>query len=537
MSHNFNGTNANKQHIAFETESESANSASFNEGFLITPKLNPEILANSWVTPTPLPSNSPVQPFIPELLPESLRGWVIDIAHRMQCPPDFPAVSALVAISSLIGAKAVLRPKKNDPWEITANIWGGAVGRSGVMKSPPMNETLRPLNDLAKRESERLQLEIESWLIDNQMAELDHKDREKRAKKEIFLGNHAAAKEILEGAQQVPMPIGRRFTANDATVEKLGEIMASNSWGLLVYQDELYGLLARMEKQGQEGARAFYLQGFDGNQGYTYDRIGRGTIHIERVCLSILGSIQPGRLSEYIREAMNGGSGDDGLLQRFGLLVYPDIEPTFNYVDEKPDLIARSIAIEVFNRIAEMQPKDGRPTVWQFTEEAQDLFIKWWVPFNQELRNGDLHPAIESHLSKFRKLIPALALIFTIIDTPNSGNLVGTFELARALDWCNYLKSHALRIYYLATMPEITGARLLLQHIESKKLSDRFTPREVAQKNWSSLSEVGAVRKALKVLVDHGYLQSEMTANSPNGGRPSEKYLINPLIWSKESDE
>lgn len=44
-----------------------------------------------------------------------------------------------------------------------------------------------------------------------------------------------------------------------------------------------------MDKQGQEGARAFYLQTYDGNQGYTFDRIGRGEAHIPRVCLAMLG--------------------------------------------------------------------------------------------------------------------------------------------------------------------------------------------------------------------------------------------------------
>jgi putative DNA primase/helicase len=54
--------------------------------------------------PTPLPNALPkVLPFEADLLPEALRGWVADIANRMQCPPDFPAVAALVALSSLIG--------------------------------------------------------------------------------------------------------------------------------------------------------------------------------------------------------------------------------------------------------------------------------------------------------------------------------------------------------------------------------------------------------------------------------------------------
>ena len=89
-----------------------------------------------WPEPTPLPNAlPPVDPFDAELLPQALRGWVMDIAHRMQCPADFPAVAALVALSSLIGARAVVQPKAKDDWQVVPNLWGAVVGRPGV-KNP-----------------------------------------------------------------------------------------------------------------------------------------------------------------------------------------------------------------------------------------------------------------------------------------------------------------------------------------------------------------------------------------------------------------
>ena len=91
---------------------------------------NLQSTADAWPEPTPLPDAlPPVQPFDPDLLPEALRGWVMDIAHRMQCPPDFPAVGAVVALSSLIGARAVVQPKARDDWQVVPNLW----------KSPKLN--------------------------------------------------------------------------------------------------------------------------------------------------------------------------------------------------------------------------------------------------------------------------------------------------------------------------------------------------------------------------------------------------------------
>ena len=50
--------------------------------------------AREWPQPQPLPDGLPSVPaFEAELLPEAFRPWVMDVAERMQCPPDYPAVA------------------------------------------------------------------------------------------------------------------------------------------------------------------------------------------------------------------------------------------------------------------------------------------------------------------------------------------------------------------------------------------------------------------------------------------------------------
>jgi putative DNA primase/helicase len=483
-----------------------------------------------WGAPIPLPKGLPVKPFDYELLPESLRAWVHDISNRMQCPPDFPAVASIVSASSLIGARAVIRPKEKDSWEVTPNLWGCVVGRAGVMKTPAVKEVLNPLWKLDAKERQNHELLIADWEHEKYITELLAKDNANKAKGLASKGDMTQAKRLIGDAQIPSKPVGKRHIVNDSTVESLQELMAENSWGFLCFRDELYGLFKSMEKQGQEGARSFYLSAYDGNQPFTVDRISRGSIHIPRTCLSLFGTIQPSRLEEYIRGAMQGGMGDDGLLQRFGLMVFPHAEGEFKYVDEQPNVDAKEIAWGVFERLAELETNGDEPKVWRFSKEAQALFLDWYVPFNNELKSGDLHPAMESHLSKYRKLIPALALVFAHIDTPYSNQVVEVTELARALDWCEYLRSHAERIYQSATIPETTGARAILKRIKSKALVDRFTPREIAQKNWTALNDVEAVRRALALLVEYDYLRMERLAPSSVGGRISERYFINPNI-------
>ncbi len=192
----------------------------------------------------------------------------------------------------------------------------------------------------------------------------------------------------------------------------------------------------------------------------------------------------------------------------------------------------------MFERLNTLAPSaDDEPAEWRFSPEAQALFVEWLTPFETEIRGDDLHPALVSHLAKYRKLVPALALLFALVDTPDSGNVIGERELMRALAWAEYLRSHAERLYAAAVIPETTGARLLLDKIKAGKLADgdgvlleSFTPREVAVKHWAGLATPDAVRKGADLLADYGWLALEAKPTGASGGRPSERYLLHPVL-------
>ena len=497
--------------------------------------------ASDWPEPTPLPDAlPPVMPCDPDLLPLALRGWIMDISHRMQCPLDFSAVAAVAALSSLIGARAVVAPKAQDDWQVVPNLWALAVGRPGVMKSPAISEAIKPLSRLQATERERWQAAAKDWKLDAKVAELAGEQREKQARK-LADTDPGKARALLDAGDAGDEPAQRRFIVNDTTVEALGEILAVNEWGTLAFRDELYGLLTSLDKPGQEGSRAFYLTGYDGDKGHQSDRIIRGETYIPRVCIAMLGGIQPGRVQQYVRGAVAGGAGDDGLMQRFGLTVWPDISSDFLYIDQWPDTPVKQKAWAVFERLAALQPaSDDEPEVWRFSPQAQALFIEWYTESRTELKRGELHPALESHLSKYAKLIPALALIFALVDTPEANGVIHENELVRALAWGDYLRSHAERLYSAATTPETGAAQKLLTKLKAGKLVDgdgmissAFTPRQIAVKCWAGLDTPDAARKAADLLVDFDWLRRESKPTGASGGRPSDHYIINPAALGR----
>lgn len=226
------------------------------------------------------------------------------------------------------------------------------------------------------------------------------------------------ARELAEEDDDSGAPPRQRFLVNNATVEKLGEILNQNPNGVLLYCDELIGWLRSLDRDGHEGDRAFYLTAWDGDKPYTYDRIGRGTLDIRAAIISIVGGIQPGVLQDYLRQAVGGGAGDDGLMQRFQLAVWPDVPGDWQNVDEYPDVQARADAYGTFEWLAALAPEaigaerdeldDDAPPYLRFDRDGQSLFDGWRQDMEHRLRAGAEHPALESHLAKYRKLVPAL---------------------------------------------------------------------------------------------------------------------------------
>jgi len=501
---------------------------------------NPAKPVDTWPDPEELPSlKLPVQPFLESLLPEAFRPWVMDISDRMQCPPDFPAIGAVVCLASVVGRKVGVRPKRHDDWLVVPNLWGAVIGRPGIMKTPALEEAMRPLKRLAMEAIEDYQRAEADWeaakVVRQAQADVLKSALRKTLKNKGEITDVAEELTTLSGDEERPQ--ARRLIVNDSTVEKLQEILQTNPNGTLVFRDELVGWLRTLDREGHENDRAFYLEAWNGTSGYVCDRIGRGTTYVEAVCLSILGGIQPGPLREYVFEASRNGAGADGLLQRFQLLVWPDDPKDWRNVDRWPDTTAKSRVFDLFRKLDGLAPlsigahqerEEGIPFL-RFTEEAQEAFDAWReILETQKLRSGE-PDMIEAALSKYRSLIPSLALLFHLVDV--GAGPVGLDSLLRAFDWGDYLETQMRRVYSAVSNPALAAAHSLLLKISEGKIMDGMTLREIYLKGWAGLDRE-SLPEALQVLEEYGWAKSETRRpETPDGrGRESKVIRINPKI-------
>ena len=99
-----------------------------------------------------------------------------------------------------------------------------------------------------------------------------------------------------------------------------------------------------------------------------------------------------------------------------------------------------------------------------------------------------------------------------------------------AAAWCEYLESHARRIYGMAEDITARAAGILADRIRSGKLENNFTAREVIRKGWELLTEKEVVNGAIQDLVEANWLHEIKFAVTPKGGRAKVLYEINPQI-------
>jgi hypothetical protein len=490
-----------------------------------------------WPDPAPLGDELPlVQAFSPELLPSSLRPLVEDLSERMQTPLDFAGAAATVALAGCVNRRAIIYPKAvDDSWAVVPNLWGAIVAPPGFMKSPVLHAVTRPLAKIQEDWHAEYEQQLSEYERTREEDELKLQAWREQSKREYKAGKAG----LLRPDVSASLPAEKRLLLTDSTYEKLHEILSQNPAGVLVVRDELTGWLAGLDRQGHEGERGFYLQCWNGDEGFWVDRIGRGSIFVPAACVSLFGNIQPARLRCYLADVTSGGPNDDGLFQRFQVLVWPDPPRNWKNIDRKPSGPALLMAEKILGTLAALSAEE--PIRMNFDPDAQQLFNEWFEELERLIRSEQgLSPFMVGHLSKYRSLMPTLAGLFELADRVSAGKeMSGRFSITlnhakQAAAFCEYLESHARRVYSCVISPECRAARELARHIQANDVAEIFTPRSIYLKGWTGLDTPERVRGALTLLEDAGWVRRMETTSSPSGGRPSENWLINPKVVRDE---
>lgn len=430
--------------------------------------------------PAPPPSSGPIfdpwrEVIVPELpsglLPDTIDRFATNQSVVMGACRSAIGFAALSALSGAVNHASSLRMMRNGTWSASPRFWLLLAGPPSSKKTPIIGEALRPLEALQARQ----------WREWKALCDFQEDDEPKP-----------------------PMP--PRLVAGDVTMEALAGVLAGQERGILVKRDEIAGWIGSMEKygsgRGPMADRAFWLEAFNGGP-YTVDRVTRGTIMVPNLSVSIVGGIQPDRLSEL------QGLQSDGLLQRF-LPVF--VGPGRVAEDCRSSNTVYADLIEAAAELGPMQFEfdDAALTIAaRFRQRTHDL----------QLAAETARPGFAQFVGKLDGLFGTFALLFHIAEGVEHWFLERVSrEAAERVEalFLDFIMPHAFEFYGYA---DHAGGTDKLRKVASWVLTagrERFTARD-AMREVSCLSGLDAFRigRELGPLVAGGWLEPE-TAGPEN---------------------
>lgn len=472
----------------------------------------------AWPIPAEIESiGAPAPRFPVDALPKFLADFVDDTADRMQAPPEYVAFPALVALAGAIGKGVRLRPKRCDPWSVPAILWATNIGRPGSLKSPTQKEALRPLGG------------VEAKWVEEDKGKIDEWQKLEEANK---------AKDDADQEDIGEKPNMRRLIVNNATVEVLSELLAKSPRGLTLVSDELSGWLENMGRYNKGSDVQFYLSAYDG-EGGTVDRLGRGTTFVRDAHLNVVGGIQP----EVVR-AFFEGRANDGLLDRFGLMAFPDMRADFRLVDRWPNSAALAAYRETVVALAHTTWRDhfrlgdgsehtDECCYVRFAADAQELWNAWYTQHNKSKAQWSATPEA-GMMAKAEGLVARLALVMHLgsVAAREQGRIgeISRDTLTSALRlFHEYLRPTWRRLFHVfgASLAEDSARKIAARILEKKMATIR--PGDITRLEWKGVHSRKDVLDAFAILVDADWI-AKPDNKSKGRGRPSASYTVNPLV-------
>lgn len=296
------------------------------------------------------------------------------------------------------------------------------------------------------------------------------------------------------------MPQRKCHVVVDSTVEAMIAAMRDNPRGVLIYKDEIDSLLSNFNRYNGSD-ESYFLSLFSGTP-FKYSRKSNNEhIFLSNPYCSIIGSTQPGRLSEQFggKRLVNGFS------SRF-LKVYPEINEMpswsdaimpYKILEEWESIIRKAVSI---NPPIDQEGKANSIEL-TFSRDAKQRVIQWKDEVNNKAYSETESDAVRALCGKLETYLIRFCLIIQVMHSICGESAMDEIELKSAelaTKLTEYFRNMESRI-----TPEI----------DTGMLDNRFT--ELLGNLRDSFTTSEAVRESLKL----GISESSVKRFLRDGGR------------------
>jgi len=468
------------------------------------------------------------QPAFPiEALPQVLEDFVTDRAERLGVDPAMIAMPALVACAAVLDDRHKVQVRQHDQQFVqSARLWVALIEEPGGKKTPALHAAIEPLHDLEAEWSKEDAPKFDNFKL--QM--LLYKRRLKQ------LDGTSSVNALLSGLSEPQKPPGRRLVVSDATTEAFAHVLADNPAGVIAEYDELAQLWGSFDTyhagKGPGRDRPLWLQLYDGGP-RSIDRVSYGHLEVPNWAASIVGGIQPERLSQISRNLA-----EDGMLQRF-MIVFGS-GPSLGIdreANEEADRAYRGI-LQTIAAWRDLPP--ARVTLSPAADDARERVMQRVLLL---LRVPETPAALKNHLNKWEGLFARLALTMHAVTVAgferafstysSSPGLAAAPEISGEIGRCveklmlEYLLPTALRFYskFFGRPEHVKHACWVADHILARELQS-ISGRDVGRAYNELRDDPQALEHAMSYLETAGWI---VPKNGSNSKRPS-RWLVDPRV-------
>jgi len=348
----------------------------------------------------------------PSDFPPILADFAVPLARAAGHDPAAYLMAGLATAAVAVDDSIRLLLDSRTSWFESARLWVLLLGAPGTAKTPAIKAAMRPVYEHHKA--------------------LRAKAAAERAQKKKEDG--------LDEDERTPVPA---TFINDATIEKMSEILADNPRGIIAVYEELDTWLGAHDAyRGGQGSkdRGEWLRLFDGGPNQV-DRIKRGSMFVPNWGCSILGATTPAGLMRHAKQLP-----PDGLIQRFlPVLVRPM---------QAADETILGATISRAKQQAEFRISDlfnQPPGVVRLSREAAEVFFARRDALRTEVPAvAAMSEPFAGHLAKHAGLLGRVALTMHCLEHGTAcGEDVSGETMRRADRLLRKLTRHALALFQM----------------------------------------------------------------------------------------
>ncbi|MFO0915258.1 MAG: DUF3987 domain-containing protein [Pirellulales bacterium] len=547
--------------------------------------------AEPWPELLPLDIHDPPA-FPTDALPAVLRDWVSAESTATQTPADLAGLLSLAVCSAVLARRVVVEARPG--WIEPVNLFVSVLLEPGNRKSAVFADALRPLRDL---EAELIEAARPMVAAQQSARRQDEARLKKLEKKSAERADPAARDEAVALSIQLscePEPELPRLLVDDATVEKLGMILAAQGGRIASMSPEggVFDLMAGLYSKSGMPQFGLYLLGHSGDDLLT-DRVGRPGVRVERPALTCAYAMQPAVIEGLAQQTAFRGR---GLLARFLYAApkswigrreicpppVPDqvseayhqlvrqLGSIVNCVTDSPNLnsmfgdeadnghpeVSEGSNVNTVNEFPDTESLAPPPSMVQnstvhsetvnsvsfvnidqevhlkLSPSSHNILIEWETEIERMLDDGGSLERMKDWGAKLAGATLRLAGVMHCV-TDDISQAIGDETLSNAIRLARYLIPHAETVLGMMQASEdLTelDVRYVLQWI-LRQGEDHFTRRDVHRHGQNRFKTVEDVDPALVALTKRGYIRPKPCEVTGPGRPSSPEYEVRPDIF------